>query len=130
MSEENVELVRRAIEHFIGTGEPQWSVTHEEVEVYDHDILDAGDYRGHAGFRHWLEDWAAAWSDFSMEPDEFLDAGDRVVAVIRMKATGRGSGVVVQRRDAMVCALREGKIARIDYYNDREQALKSVGLED
>ncbi len=130
MSQENVELVQTAIGHFVATGEPQWSVTHEEVEVYDHDILDAGDYRGHAGFAHWLEDWAAAWSDFSMEPEEFLDAGEPVVAVISMKATGRGSGVEVQRQDAIVCKVQDGKIVRLDYYNNRAHALKAVGLEE
>jgi ketosteroid isomerase-like protein len=130
MSQANVELVRKALEHFVETGEPRWGVTHEEVEVHDHDILDAGDYRGHAGFGRWLEDWAAAWSEFSMEPEEFLDAGERVVAVIRMKAKGRGSGVVVQRQDAMVCKVRDGKIVRLDYYNSREQGLKAAGLEE
>src|ERR1017187_5551294 len=34
--------------------------THDEVEVRDHDIMDASDYRGHAGFGRWLEDWDAA----------------------------------------------------------------------
>jgi ketosteroid isomerase-like protein len=31
---------------------------------------------------------------------------------------------------AMVCRVQDGKFARIDYYNDRSQALKSVGLEE
>jgi hypothetical protein len=30
----------------------------------------------------------------------------------------------------MVCKLRDGRIVRIDYYNNREQALKAVGLEE
>jgi ketosteroid isomerase-like protein len=102
---------------------------HEEIEVHDHDILDAGEYRGLAGFGRWLEDWAAAWSGFSMEPEEFIDAGERVVAVVRMKATGRGRGVSVDRQDAMVWEIGpDRKFVRVDYFNNRAQAMKAVGL--
>jgi hypothetical protein len=60
MSERNVELVRGALERYIATGEPAWDLTHGDIEVHEHDIMDAGAYRGYAGFRRWLEDWAAA----------------------------------------------------------------------
>jgi ketosteroid isomerase-like protein len=128
MSHENVARVQEALEHFATTGEPPWDSLHEEITVQDHDILDAGDYRGHAGFGRWLEDWASAWSEYTMEPEEFLDAGEHVVAFIRQTTTGQGSGVVLEREDAMVFEFRAGKIARLDYYNSRDQALKTVGL--
>ncbi len=130
MSQENVDLIKQGLEEWGATGEFPWSVIHEEVEAHDHDILDAGEYRGRPGLERWLEDWASAWLEFSMEPEEFIDAGDRVVAVIRMTATGRGSGVIVDRQDAIVYELRAGKIVRLDYYNNREQALTAVGLEE
>jgi ketosteroid isomerase-like protein len=129
MSQENVELVQRLLEAFIATGEPSWESLHEEVEAHDHDVVDAGEYRGHAGFRRWLENWDVAWSEFSMVPEEFVDAGERVVSVFRMKATGRGSGVPVERQDAMVWEVRDGKVVRLDYYSNRERALEAVGLE-
>ena len=67
MSEENVELVRKLSEHFVATGEPAWDMLHEHVEVRDHDIMDGREYRGHADVRRWLfEDWASAWSDYSL----------------------------------------------------------------
>src|SRR5271165_7182931 len=125
MSQENVQLIEAAMAHFGATGEPEWSATDAEVEVYDHDILDAGEYRGHVGYRRWLEDWAAAWSEFSLEPEEFIDAGDSVVVVLRMKATGRGSGVTVERQDGLVVRLRDGLAVRLEYYNSRDQALKA-----
>jgi ketosteroid isomerase-like protein len=124
----NVELVRRGTEHFVATGEPPWEMIDEEVEVYDHDTPDQGDYRGHAGYARWLEDWGAAWAEWSIEPEEFIDAGDSVVVFFRMRTTGRGSGVEIERQDAIVSKLRNGGIVRVDYYNDRQQALKAVGL--
>ena len=128
MSQENVELVQAELAHFIATGKPSWELLHEQIEISDNDVVDAGRYRGHEGFMRWLQNWETAWSEFSIEPEEFVDAGHQVVAVFRMKATGRGSGVTVERQDAMVWEVRDGKVVRMDYYNKREQALKAVGL--
>ena len=129
MSQANVEVIKRGFEHFMATGEPYWEAFDEEVEVHDHDTMDQGDYRGHAGLGRWLEDWSAAWSEFSMEPEEFLDVGDEVVMFVCMKATGVSTGLTLERQDAMVFAVRGGKVVRLDYYNNRADALKALGLE-
>ena len=130
MSRENVELVRKSNEHFVATGEPAWETLNEHVEVRDHDIMDGREYRGHADVRRWLfEDWASAWSDFSTEPEELIDVDDeRVIAVSRVKATGRSSGAELDRQDAIVYVVRDRKVVRLDYYNSKQQALQAVGL--
>jgi uncharacterized protein len=130
MSQENVELAQRILGQFVATGEVVWHLADPDIEVHDHDTPDQGDYRGHDGLARWLEDWGAAWAAWSIEPEEFIDAGDSVVVFIRMKAEGRGSGVEIERRDAQVWRLRNGMVTRIDYYNDRAQALKAAGLAD
>jgi ketosteroid isomerase-like protein len=131
MSEKDVEIAQRGWQHFLATGEPAWDTLHAEVEARDHDIFDGREYRGHAGVRQWLfEDWASAWSEWSAGPAEFIDAGDQMVAVFQVKATGRGSGVELERQDAMVFKMRDGMTVRIDYYNSKQQALKAVGLEE
>src|SRR2546429_2530696 len=121
MSEQNVELVRRGFEHFLATGEPAWDTLHEHVEVRDHDIMDGREYRGHDDVRRWLfEDWASAWSQYSAEPEEFIDVDDnRVIAVLRVTATGRGSGIETKRRDAIVYVVQDQLVTRLDYYNSR-----------
>ena len=128
MSEENVQIVRRGLERFLATGELDWDTTDPDVEIHDHDIPDSGEYRGAAGVGRWLEDWNAAWAEWSFLPEEFIDAGDRVVVVARLSATGRDSGVQVDRQDGLVYTLRSGKVARLDYYNGRDQALEAAGL--
>jgi ketosteroid isomerase-like protein len=47
-----------------------------------------------------------------------------------MRATGRRSGVSIERNDAIVSTFRDGKVTRIDYYNDQAQALEAVGLSE
>ena len=131
MSQENVELVQRGWEHFMATGEPLWEEVHEDFEIHDHDILDAHEYRGRAGYARWLEDWGAAWAEFSVELEEIIDPDDNhVIVVFQLKATGRDSGVKVERQDAMVNTFRNGKTARVDWYNSKQQGLESVGLSD
>src|SRR6478609_169212 len=130
MSQENVELVQQVLEHYVATGELLWDAADPEVEVHDHDAPDQGDYLGREGLTRWLEDWGAASADWSIELDEFIDAGDSVVIFIRMKAEGRDSGIALDRKDALVYEIRDARVKRIDYYNDRHEALKAVGLEE
>ena len=123
-----MEIVENGLAAFAATGEPVWETLHPEIEVHDHDIMDASEYRGHAGVGRWLEDWAAAWSEYTMEPEEFLDTGNYVVAFILQKTTGHGSRVTLERHDAMVFEVEDAKLVRVDYYNNRDAALKQVGL--
>ena len=55
---------------------------------------------------------------------------DRVIALFQMFVTGKGSGIELSRHDAMVYTLRAGKVAKIVYYNDQQQALEAVGLQE
>jgi ketosteroid isomerase-like protein len=82
--------------------------------------------------RRWLfEDWASAWSDYSAEPEEFIDVDEElVIAVFMMKATGRSSGVEIERQDAIVWVVRDRLVVRFDYYNSKQQALQAVGLQE
>lgn len=123
-------MIQRGLEHFVSTGEPAWEGIHPEVEVHDHDIPDAGEYRGHAGYARWLQDWGEAWASYTAEPDRYIDAGDRVVVELRIRATGGGSGIELERRDAIVFTVDDGLIVRLDYFNDPEQALAAAGLRE
>jgi ketosteroid isomerase-like protein len=131
MSQENVEIVREAHQRFTETGEPIWDRVDAETEVFDHDIPDARNpYRGVQGITEWLSDFAEAWDNYAMELERVIDAGDRIVSLFRIHAVGAGSGVPVERGDAMVWTFRDGMLARLDYFNDQGQALEAVGLRE
>jgi ketosteroid isomerase-like protein len=130
MSRENVDIMRRGFDDYITTGDLPLAIIHEAVEVHDHDTPDQGVYRGHAGYARWLVEWGAAWSSWTLEPEEFIDAGECVVVVIRLKALGHSSGIEVERHDGLLFTLAAGKIVRLDYFNNKPQALDAVGLAD
>ena len=130
MSEENVEFVRR---RFGAALEGDWKTSLDKldpkVEIHDFDLPDAGVYHGHDGFRAWLERWSDGWESWRMEDVQFRSAGeDGVIALFRVVARARYTGIELERDDAIVYRIRGGKIARLDYFNDQRAALDAAGL--
>jgi len=75
-----------------------------------------------------LADFAESWSGYELEVERFVDAGDQVVALVQIHATGAGSGVEVERGDAIVTTFRAGQVVRLDYFNSHADGLSAVGL--
>ena len=76
--------------------------------------------------RTWTEDF-----DWSIELERLVEAGDDlVVGVVSQRATGRGSGVPVELRMAVVYELEGGLIVRMRNYLDPAEALQAAGAED
>jgi ketosteroid isomerase-like protein len=63
------------------------------------------------------------FDDFRNEPEEIIDAGERVVAWVRVRARGRQSGVPVTQSVAELCTYRDGLIYRVRDYETVEEAL-------
>jgi ketosteroid isomerase-like protein len=128
MSDQNVEVVGRAL---AAAQREDWAALIQEldpdVEIEDRDIPDADEYRGRDGFLRWLERWNESWESWRMDHVELRAAGDDTVVVLfRLTATGKGSGIEMERADAMVDVLRNGKIAKVTYYNDQSRALEAA----
>jgi len=130
MSQENVEIIRSWFEPFAASGEVDFSILHSDVEIYDHDLPDSRFHQGHDGFARWTEEWASAWDEYALTPEDYIDAGDRVVGVHRTTATGKASGITLDRQDAVIYTLRDGKIIRLDYFNNKPEALEAAGLSE
>jgi ketosteroid isomerase-like protein len=132
MSSENVELIRESFETFAKTGEVAWDLIASDIEVRDFDLPDAiGEvFRGHEGYRRWVSVWDAAWDHYALELEEIFDAGDRVIAVFRLRARGKGSGVEIERRNSVLYTLRDRKVVRADYFGDGEGAFAAAGIAD
>jgi len=133
MSQENVELVRRAYEVF-NEGGPEaviragiWS---PEI-VWDFrpsEIPGLGVYRGHDEVRAFFEeDWFEEWE---VELDELVDHGDQVTAVHRQRGLGASSGVAAELEQGIIVTLRDGEIVRAEIYGDPQKALKAAGLRE
>ncbi len=130
MSQENVEIVRRAWEAFMRhDNEAALALYDPEVEL--HHPVDGSVYRGLTGVRAYFRDWFDVWGEvLSNDAEEWIDAGDEVIAVMHVGARGRRSGVAVERREWHVWTLRDGKLRRLRIYATRAEALEAVGLSE
>ena len=131
MSEENVEVVRHIYEAMARDDVPAvLDVLDPDIEIQDHDLPDATEYQGLEGVLAWQADWDSSWENWRWEAEEFIDLGDRVIAVLRTHAKGRGSGVELERLDGAICSVSRGKVSRIDYYGSKAEALEAAGLSE
>src|SRR2546430_4472493 len=53
-------------------------------------------YRGHEGFRRYVESIADAFGEFRWDPVEMVDLGPDVMVETRFRAEGRASGIPVE----------------------------------
>jgi ketosteroid isomerase-like protein len=131
VSQQNVEIVRRAIEAF----------NRRDFDVALRDVApdgtvdmshsrgpDAGVYVGHDAVRRFWTDMTEPFERHTMVPDEFIPHGEHVVVPMTARITGRG-GIEVEAKSATVATLRDGRMVRWTMYQDRAEALKAVGLE-
>ena len=92
-------------------------------------LIDPGIYKGHKGVEKFFRQQEEAWEEApQMEAEDLIDAGDRVVALVRVHGRGKRSGVAVDARIAQVWTIRNGKATELEYYGDRAEALEDLGL--
>jgi ketosteroid isomerase-like protein len=128
MSEENVELIRRGVEHWLASGEIR---AHPDF-VWDVSRLDWPDrqvYFGPEGANQFNSEWADAWDDWEVEVEDYLDAGERVVVIFTQRARSKASGIPVDMRFAQVySSFRDGAALRMEMYSRVDEALEAAGL--
>jgi ketosteroid isomerase-like protein len=121
MSLENVEIVRRFL-----SGDVDAAMPYTDPDVVWNPIEELPT-QGREAVRAAIADWRAEWADYRVMPEEFVDIGDSVVATVRLRGRGRGSGIEIDARFYDVYTLRDGKIVRMDQFTERSEALEAVG---
>jgi ketosteroid isomerase-like protein len=91
-------------------------------------VLNPATYHGHDGIRRFFSEVQDVWERYVCEPEEMRDEGGIVLALLRTKGRGRASGVEIERKTAMVWAVRGGKAFWLRFYREPEKALEAVGL--
>jgi hypothetical protein len=81
------------------------------------------------GLREFWLDWLAPWATYRTEAEEAIDLGEMVLVLSHSFGRLEGSAQEVEEAPAAVWAVRGEKIARVEFYPDRAEALKAVGLE-
>jgi ketosteroid isomerase-like protein len=81
-------------------------------------------YEGHAGIRQFYAEVRDVWEIYVWEPEQLIEAGSDVIALLRSTGRGRESGAEVERETAIVWSLRERRLTGLRFYRNRDEALR------
>jgi ketosteroid isomerase-like protein len=133
MSKENVEIVRRIYDLVNTAGlEAVDGFLDAEVEVVPPpNWIEGSTLRGRKQVREFARQWMETFEDFSVEPEQFVDAGgEGVVVYVRDRGLIKGSDTEIDTRLLHVWTLTAGKVIRWQIFAEEEQALKAAGLSE
>jgi uncharacterized protein len=120
-SKSNVDIVRGAYEAF-GRGDVP-----AVLEALDKDVIwtdmegfpTGGTYVGAGAILNGVFlPLGTEWNNFQANPDEFLESGDRVVALGHYEGTYKATGKGMRVPFAHVWTLRDGKVVKFVQYTD------------
>ena len=147
MSEENVEIVRRAfevLEEGVRTRDPgaafdkcvAQGLINSDLEVMGGrrggtGVAGLDDVAGREGYVEFLRTFTEDFEDYAAENEQIIDAGnDRVVVITSAQGTGKESRVPVEMRNGMVFTLEAGCVVRITLFIKPDDALEAAGLSE
>jgi ketosteroid isomerase-like protein len=136
MSQENVDLVRRAYDSF-----NEWaahperrpladtSLLHPEVEFHTYATSpEAGVYRGQDAVIDYNQRLFEQFESVRIEVQELVPAGDRVLVTSHQHAVPRGGETAMVVDVIEVWTIREGLLAVRQSFATRGEALEAAGL--
>jgi ketosteroid isomerase-like protein len=133
MSQENVDVVRQALEAYEG-GDVEEMLSYIDSEGELHSAIVGGAegnvYRGRDGFRRWLADSSGSFEELRNEWSEIRDLGERVLCLGHVKARGRGSGMELDSPIGFVFTVGRGKVVRAEGFLSHADALEAAGLSE
>ena len=95
MSQENVEIVRRAIDAY-NRGQDALDLFDPKIEwVTTGRFVEPDTYRGHEEVRRYLQALRDDFEELQVEPHELVNAGDHVIAPVRFTGRGRLSSAPI-----------------------------------
>jgi ketosteroid isomerase-like protein len=131
MSQENVDKTKAflaaynrrdfdaAVEHF-----------HPEIDWVLPALQRSDSCRGPDEVKRFWEGLDETFEELRLDPQEAVDAGDRVAIRLRYYTRGKGSGVEIEGElYHQVTTFRDGTMVRIEYFEDWAQALEAARRE-
>jgi ketosteroid isomerase-like protein len=129
MSQEALDIVRKSAERWnVGDFEGMFELYADDLVVVTgaHWLEANVTTEGKDAFRESTRDWLSVWESIEMETDQVEAYGERVVAHGHWRSKGLLSGVEGRIPMDMVLTVRDGRIARLEWYPDHESAVAAA----
>jgi ketosteroid isomerase-like protein len=132
MSRENVEVVQRVAEA-LSRRDYEAAAMDLDANVEWHNTAafpGPRRYSGPEGVRAFLNDQTETFDLQGLEIERVAEASDKVVLVVHTWGQGKASAVPVDARFAMIFALRDAKVIRIEVRGHWAEVLEAMGLRE
>jgi ketosteroid isomerase-like protein len=128
MSQLNMDCSRRVWGRFLaGDTDGVLELLHDDVVVHDlPELPGAGVHHGHEGFLEQIAGFSEVFEDMDYRALERIDCGEQVVTVVQAEATAAASGIPRTFTYAQLETWRDGKLACIRYFTERDGALEAA----
>ena len=134
MSREDVEIVRLAYRAFeAGEVTEMLSFLDPNFEIIPpKEFLGPArsGYHGHEDFLEFLGDWFEPWDEYSIELEELIDAGDRVVTVEHHVGRSKETGLEVAQGVFDTWTVKGGTLVECRVFFDKDKAFEAAGLSE
>ena len=131
MSGENVERMRQSVDAFARRDKAGWSeLCDPAVEAVPVGDWPEKQIRGREAVWAFLVATDEPWKPGPYEAAEVSEGRDAVAARLRRRLRGRASGVEVDYDYWAVFTFRDRKIARVEWFDERDEALEAAGLRE
>jgi ketosteroid isomerase-like protein len=128
MSRENLERIRAGFAaHNRGDLDALEALYDPEV-VFETLLL--GTRHGNAAIRQIYAENQKTMAGYDVIPAELIDAGDKVVAVVKMAGAGSSSRISLDEGFAFVFTFKGDRVIREQAFRNREEALEAAGLSE
>jgi uncharacterized protein len=125
VAEANVEALQRGYEALNrGDLSVVLELLHPDLEWHEPgDSPEAGSHRGRDGFERFFRGWIDSFDQFRVQPEQVVERGNELVAVVRQSGRGRASGVEIEIRIAHVWTVENGRAIRWEAVPNPDDAL-------
>ena len=121
----NLEVVREMLDDYLrGDYEAALPAFAQDVDV----VTSLERFHGPSGVVEEARRWEEMWLDWRFEVKDLVAAGDKVVLLYYQVGKSKESGIEVEELAGWVYTLRQGKITRVEMFQDRETALLAAGI--
>ena len=96
--------------------------------VNPHDAVEPGTLSGAESFNAAIAGVFATWDDVHFDTERVLENGDDVVALGVLRGQLHASGMEVEGPHGQVWRFRDGRVARMRWFNTHREALEAAEL--
>jgi SnoaL-like domain len=91
---------------------------------------DGETYRGYEGVRAFWRMLRDVFGDFRIDSEETVECGARLFTRVRLRSTGKASGVRTEDVLYQIFTLRKDRAMRVEFLRDPGEALEAAGLRE